>query len=306
MLNIKKLSKTFNSGTPYEKKLFDSLNLKVNKGDFITVIGSNGAGKSTLFKLISNMIESDEGMITLSGNDTTKNIAHMTAKRIGSVVQDPKLGTVGDMTVFENLSMSMLKGGNAGLRKCLIKERSVDFATMLKDFDLGLESKLDIKTKLLSGGQRQVISLLMSTMVLPDLLLLDEHTAALDPLTSAKVMDITNKVVTDNNITCMMITHKIQDAIEYGNRLIMIHEGKILMDISGEEKRSLDIKSLMDKFEAVKGAISDRQIFSWLYNSDTLNIIASMFIIQKEARLTIELPFIINTTNLHLYKIIVL
>ena len=262
MLSIKNLSKTFNKSTPYEKKLYDNLNLEINKGDFITVIGSNGAGKSTLFKLVSNHLESDNGSIIFGDDDTTKNFEFQTARRISSVVQDPKLGTVGGMTVFENLAMSEIKGKNASLKSCLKSNRLDYYKKLLAEFNLGLEDKMDIKTNLLSGGQRQVLSLIMATISIPELLLLDEHTAALDPKTSEKVMEITEKVVTENKLTCMMITHKLEDAIKFGNRLIMIHEGKVLFDISGEEKKKLDIKTLLEMYSSVKSSLSDRQLFS--------------------------------------------
>ena len=262
MITLNKLYKTFNQGSPYEKTLYSGLDLTVEKGDFITVIGSNGAGKSTLFKLITNSISSDHGTITFNHVDTTKNKAFQTAKRVSSVVQDPKLGTVGGMTVFENLSMAEMKGKSAKLEFCLKKEHAKRYQEMLSQFHLGLEEKLDIRTELLSGGQRQVLSLLMATLNIPDLLLLDEHTAALDPKTSEKVMEITSEVVEANSLTCMMITHKLDDALKYGNRLIMIHEGKILMDIKGQEKRSLDTQTLLSKYTKVRSTLSDRQLFS--------------------------------------------
>lgn len=262
MLSLKNLSKTFNGGTPYEKTLYDNLNLEINEGDFITVIGSNGAGKSTLFKLVSNNLESDNGSITFGSDNTTKNLEFQTARRISSVVQDPKMGTVGGMSVFENLAMAEIKGKNASLKSCLKPNRLDEYKKLLSEFDLGLEDKMNIRTNLLSGGQRQVLSLIMATISIPELLLLDEHTAALDPKTSEKVMEITEKVVTENNLTCMMITHKLEDAIKYGNRLIMIHEGKVLFDISGEEKKNLDIKALLEMYSSVKNSLSDRQLFS--------------------------------------------
>lgn len=262
MLNLRQITKTFNKNTPYEKTLYDDLNLTVNKGDFISVIGSNGAGKSTLLKLISNEISSDNGQISLGDNDITFNKTYQTAKRISAVVQDPKLGTVGGMTVAENLAMAELKGKKAGFDFCLKQKRETTYKSMLADFELGLEDKLDIKTELLSGGQRQVLSILMATMIVPELLLLDEHTAALDPKTSEKVMQVTEKVIAENNLTCMMITHKLEDALRYGNRLIMIHEGKVIIDIKGDEKDQMDVQSLMKKFSEAKGMLSDRQLFS--------------------------------------------
>ncbi len=262
MLKIENLKKTFNIGTPYEKKLYKGLDLHVGRGDFITVIGSNGAGKSTLFKLISNELGMDGGAVKIGGVTTTSNKPHQTFKQIACVVQDPKMGTIGGMSVYENLAMSEMKGRRAGLGFCLKKENRVRYEGMLSQFELGLEEKLSIQTKLLSGGQRQVLSILMATMQVPELLLLDEHTAALDPKTSEKVMAVTERVVHENNITCMMITHKLEDAIRYGNRLIMIHEGQVLLDISGEEKKALNVDALMKKYSEAKGTLSDRQIFS--------------------------------------------
>jgi len=262
MLNIRNLHKTFNRDTLYEKKLYKDVNLSIKKGEFITVIGSNGAGKSTLFKLISNALQSDQGSIIFGENDTTKNKAFQTAKRISAVVQDPKLGTVGGMTVFENLAMAQMKGKKAGLGLCVQSEQEYNYKTQLAQFNLGLEDKLHIQTKLLSGGQRQVLSLLMATMNIPELLLLDEHTAALDPKTSEKIMEITDRVIKENNLTCLMITHKLEDALRFGNRLIMIHEGQILLDLKGREKEKLTIDSLLEKYNHVKGSLSDRQLFS--------------------------------------------
>jgi len=262
MLQLKNLCKTFNRETPYEKTVYNGLNLSVESGDFITLIGSNGAGKSTLFKLITNSLNLDEGSIVFDGKVIDKNEAFQTARKVSSVVQDPKLGTVGGMTVFENLAMADVKGKDPGLRFCLKKEKQGIYRNLLSQFDLGLEDKLSIRTELLSGGQRQVLSLLMATMAVPKLLLLDEHTAALDPKTSEKVMSITEALVRDHNLTCMMITHKLEDAIKYGNRLIMIHEGQVLFDIKGKEKECLDIKNLLSKFHSYKSSISDRQLFS--------------------------------------------
>lgn len=262
MLKLKNLSKTFNQQTPYEKKLYNRLSLVVEKGDFITVIGSNGAGKSTLFKLITNSLSIDEGMIFFGEDNTTNNKEFETARRVSSVVQDPKIGTVGGMTVFENLSMAEMKGAKASLNLCLRKNRHDFYQELLSQFHLGLEDKLDVKTELLSGGQRQVLSLLMATLNIPELLLLDEHTAALDPKTSEKVMAITEEIVSGHQLTCMMITHKLEDAIRFGNRLIMIHDGQIMMDIKGEEKRLLTVEKLLSQYQKVKSSLSDRQLFS--------------------------------------------
>lgn len=249
MLQLVNLSKIFNRDTPFEKQLYKDLSLEIKKGDFVTIIGSNGAGKSTLFKLITNSLSTDKGQVFLDRENITEKKEHQRAKKIATVVQDPKLGTVGGMTVFENLSMAEMKGKKSRLEFCLNKEKRGVYQKLLGQFHLGLEDKLDIQTKLLSGGQRQVLSLLMATLTAPDLLLLDEHTAALDPKTSEKVMAITKKIVAERGLTCMMVTHKLEDAIAYGNRLIMIHEGQLLMDIEGQEKQQLDIASLLTKFQ---------------------------------------------------------
>lgn len=262
MLEIKKLFKTFNKETPYEKTLYDGLNLSISEGDFITVIGSNGAGKSTLFKLLSKGLEADGGQIIFDKEETTFFKEFQMAKKIASVVQDPKVGTVGGMTVEENMAMAEMKSKNAGLKFCVKADKRPYYVSLLSEFHLGLEDKLDIRTELLSGGQRQVLSLLMATMNIPKLLLLDEHTAALDPKTSEKVMAITDKVVNEHHLTCLMITHKLEDAIKYGNRLIMIHEGQVLLDISGQEKSELTIPTLLAQYKKVKSSISDRQLFN--------------------------------------------
>lgn len=261
MLELKNLCKTFNVATPYEKKLYNEFNLSIKEGDFISVIGSNGAGKSTLFKLISNNLELDSGSICFGKDDTSKNLEFETSKKISSVVQDPKMGTVGGMSVFENLSMSEIKGKKSSLKLCLKQNNLDKYRKILSEFNLGLEDKMNIKTNLLSGGQRQVLSLIMATINIPKLLLLDEHTAALDPKTSEKVMQITEKVVLENKLTCLMITHKLEDAIKYGNRLIMIHEGRVLIDIDGKEKEDLNIDSLLEMYSDKKLLLSDRQLF---------------------------------------------
>lgn len=262
MLILKNVKKIFNNNSAFEKTLYESLNLTIKKGDFVTILGSNGAGKSTLFKLINNTLKAENGSIHLN-NDNIINIeAHKVSNRISTVVQDPKVGTIGSMTVFENLSMAELKGKKLSLRFCINKKKLTEYKSLLKQFDLGLENKMDHKVSSLSGGQRQVLSLLMATLHTPKLLLLDEHTAALDPKTSEKVMTITQNIVDDKNLTCMMITHKLDDALNFGNRLIMIHEGEILLDINREEKSQMTINSLLDKYRNVKSTLSDRQLFS--------------------------------------------
>lgn len=262
MLYLKKLYKTFNRGTPYEKTLYNGLNLTIESGDFITVIGSNGAGKSTLFKLLSKGLDCDSGTIVFDGEETTLLKEYQMSKKIASVVQDPKIGTVGGMTVEENMAMAEMKSKKAGLKACVRRDHRESYGRLLSQFHLGLEDKLEVRTELLSGGQRQVLSLLMATMTIPKLLLLDEHTAALDPKTSERVMEITEDVVKKHRLTCLMITHKLEDAIKYGNRLIMIHEGQILLDIKGKEKEELTISTLMSQYKKVKSSFSDRQLFN--------------------------------------------
>ena len=245
MLNIQNLKKSFNIGTDYEKPLFDKLNLKINSGEFVTVLGTNGAGKSSLFKCINGENDVENGSIHIDKNDISIQKFFERSKIISTVNQDPKLGTIGEMTVLENLSMAELKGSNATLKKCLDKSRINNYISLLEEYNIELEKKLNVKTSLLSGGQRQVLSIIMATLKNPQILLLDEHTAALDPKTSKRVMEITESIINKHNITCLMITHKLEDAIRYGNRLILIDSGKIALDISGEKKLNLTKDELL-------------------------------------------------------------
>ena len=249
MLEIKGVYKTFNPGTINEKKALNGIDLTLNKGDFVTVIGGNGAGKSTILNMITGVYPVDCGTITIDGVDVTKLPEHKRAKFLGRVFQDPMTGTAADMEIEENLALAARRGKPRTLRNGVTKKEKEQFKELLKMLDLGLENRLTSKVGLLSGGQRQAITLLMSTMQNPKLLLLDEHTAALDPQTAAKVLKITDELVREGNITTLMITHNMKDAIRLGNRLIMMYNGKIIYDISGEEKKNLQVSDLLALFE---------------------------------------------------------
>ena len=249
MLEIKGVYKTFNPGTINEKKALNGIDLTLNKGDFVTVIGGNGAGKSTILNMITGVYPVDCGTITIDGVDVTKLPEHKRAKFLGRVFQDPMTGTAADMEIEENLALAARRGKPRTLRNVVTKKEKEQFKELLKMLDLGLENRLTSKVGLLSGGQRQAITLLMATMQNPKLLLLDEHTAALDPQTAAKVLKITDELVREGNITTLMITHNMKDAIRLGNRLIMMYNGKIIYDISGEEKKNLQVSDLLALFE---------------------------------------------------------
>ncbi|MFX0548689.1 ABC transporter ATP-binding protein [Hathewaya histolytica] len=264
MLRIKNLHKTFNENTVNENHIFKGLNLDIKKGDFLTIVGSNGAGKSTLLNIISGAIKGSGGEILLEEKNINKLKEHKISQEIGRVYQDPGKGTAPSMTILENLSMAYNKGKGFGLTKAVDKNNIELFRELLKPLDLGLEEKLDCKVGLLSGGQRQAISLIMAVMNSPKILLLDEHTAALDPKTSEKIIEITNKVVKEKNITTLMVTHNLKHAINLGNRLIMMHRGEILFDIKEEEKKTLTMEKLLSMFENTTGedGVSDRALFS--------------------------------------------
>ncbi len=264
MLRINNLQKAFNKNTVNEKVVFNNLSFHINKGDFITIVGSNGAGKSSLLNLISGGILPDEGSICLKGRDISALPEHKRTKFIGRVFQNPTLGTSPSMTILENLSMAYNKGGKFGLSAGVSKKNIEFFQEILSKLSLGLENNLNTKVGLLSGGQRQALSLLISTISNPDLLLLDEHTAALDPKTSENIIELTKSTVSEKNITTLMITHNLNYAIDIGNRLIMLHAGEILLDISGEEKKSLTIPKLLDLFnnKNCKDFISDELALS--------------------------------------------
>ena len=260
MLDLKGVKKTFNPGSITEKKALQGIDFHLNDGDFVTIIGSNGAGKSTLLNAIAGVWPIDEGSIHLAGQDVTAVPEHKRAALLGRVFQDPMTGTAANMQIEENLALAARRGKKRGLGWEVTKEERAKYHDMLVSLDLGLEDRLSAKVGLLSGGQRQALTLMMATMVKPKLLLLDEHTAALDPKTAAKVLEITDKVINENKLTALMITHNMSDAIKHGNRLIMMNEGKIVYDVSGEEKKNLTVEDLMKKFSEVGGHFSDRAI----------------------------------------------
>lgn len=251
MLKVENISKVFNKDTVNEKKAITGLNLHLNEGDFLTIIGSNGAGKSTLLNCIAGTYQIDDGSIVLDGNDITKLKQFERAKYIARVFQDPLLGTAADMEIQENLSLALHRGEKRNLRYGITNKEKELFKQNLSLLNLHLEDRLTSKVGLLSGGQRQGLTLLMATIKKPNLLLLDEHTAALDPITARKVLEITDKLVNENHITTIMVTHNMQDAIDYGNRLIMMNDGKIIFDISGEQKKKLKKEDLINKFAQI-------------------------------------------------------
>ena len=253
MLDIINVNKSFNIGTPVQKDALNGLNLHLDKGDFVTVIGGNGAGKSTMLNAIAGVFPIEKGSIRIDGHDVTKAAEYKRAKYIGRVFQDPLKGTAGDMWIEENLAMALRRGKNRSFRWGISNKERALFVDLLKPLDLGLESRLNAKVGLISGGQRQALTLLMATIKEPKLLLLDEHTAALDPKTAKRVLDMTNEIVERSNLTTMMITHNMKDAIKYGNRLIMMNNGQIIFDIAGEEKKQLEVGDLLKKFEEVSG-----------------------------------------------------
>ena len=254
MLKIKNLQKTFNPGTGNAKTALAGLDLTLEKGDFVTVIGGNGAGKSTMLNAVSGVWKPDYGTIEIDGVDVTNMPEHKRAKFLGRVFQDPMMGTAPDMEIAENLGIAARRGKKRKLCWGIRKAEREQYKKLLSTLGLGLENRLSSKVGLLSGGQRQAVTLLMATLNKPKLLLLDEHTAALDPKTAAKVLDITNKIVTENGLTTLMITHNMHDAIAYGNRLIMMHEGRVIVDVSGEDKKNLTIPQLLELFEKASGS----------------------------------------------------
>lgn len=258
MLELSNISKTFNIDDINEEKIFDGVSLRVNKGDFICIIGSNGAGKSTLLNLISGKLGVDKGKIILDKSNITDEPESLRCRKISRIFQNPSLGTIPSMTIRENLSMALNKGKKFDFSFLVNKKNENFFKEALKILDLGLEDKLGVAVSKLSGGQRQSLALIMSTLTDPSLLLLDEHTAALDPKTSEIVIDITDRIVKEKKLTTLMVTHNIDQAIKYGNRLIMMHRGQIVMDVSGEEKNSLTKEKLLSLFKDV----NDRSLFS--------------------------------------------
>ena len=264
MLKIEGVYKTFNPGTINEKKALNGINLTLNEGDFVTVIGGNGAGKSTLLNMITGVYPVDCGSIIVDDTDVTKMPEYKRAKFFGRVFQDPMTGTAADMEIEENLALAARRGKPRTLKNGITKKEKAHFKELLKMLDLGLDDRLTSKVGLLSGGQRQAITLLMATMNHPKLLLLDEHTAALDPQTAAKVLKITDELVEKDKITTLMITHNMKDAIRLGNRLIMMNSGRIIYDMSGEKKKQLKVSDLLELFyKASNGEFAnDRMMLS--------------------------------------------
>lgn len=264
MLELDNIHKTFNPGTINEKIALDGVNLKLNPGDFVTIIGGNGAGKSTTLNAIAGVWSVDAGTIKINGTDITSLPEYKRAKFLGRVFQDPMTGTAATMSIEENMAIASRRGKKRTLKWGVTKEERAKYREMLASLGLGLEDRLTSKVGLLSGGQRQAITLLMASIVKPDLLLLDEHTAALDPKTAAKVLEISDKIIEENNLTAMMVTHNMKDAIAHGNRLIMMHEGRIIYDVAGEEKKALHVSDLLKKFEDVSGGEldNDRMLLS--------------------------------------------
>ena len=254
MLKLENIRKVFNPGTINEKIALRGLDLELKPGDFVTVIGGNGAGKSTMLNCVSGAYPVDEGKILIDGVDVTALPEYKRAKFIGRVFQDPMMGTAATMQIEENLALAARRGKFRGLRAGITRAEREAFREQLKILDLGLEDRMTAKVGLLSGGQRQALTLLMATLQKPKLLLLDEHTAALDPKTAAKVLEATQKIVEKDNLTTLMITHNMRDAIAYGNRLIMMYDGRVVVDVSGEEKKNLTVEQLLGLFSKASGS----------------------------------------------------
>lgn len=263
-LELKDIHKTFNKGTINEKVALDGVDLKLNEGDFVTIIGGNGAGKSTMLNAIAGVWPIDQGAIIIGDKDVTSLPEHKRAKFLGRVFQDPMTGTAATMSIDENMAIAARRGKARTLKWGVTKAERERYKKKLQTLDLGLEDRLTTKMGLLSGGQRQAVTLLMASLQKPELLLLDEHTAALDPKTAAKVLALSDKIIEENNLTALMVTHNMKDAIAHGNRLIMMHEGKIIYDVRGEEKKNLKVSDLLAKFEEVSGGefSNDRMILS--------------------------------------------
>lgn len=264
MLEIKEVYKTFNAGTINEKRALNGVNLKLNAGDFVTIIGGNGAGKSTTLNMIAGVYPIDKGTITIDGVDVSTWPEHKRAQFLGRVFQDPMMGTAAGMQIEENLALAYRRGKRRGLKWGVSNEERDIYREELKILGLGLEERLTSKVGLLSGGQRQALTLLMATLQQPKLLLLDEHTAALDPKTAKTVLDLTEKIIEDNQLTALMVTHNMKDAIRMGNRLIMMQDGRIIYDVAGEAKKKLQVSDLMAKFQEASGTefANDRMILS--------------------------------------------
>lgn len=257
MLKVENICKTFFPGTINEKKALNGLSLHLKPGDFVTVIGGNGAGKSTMLNAIAGVWPVDSGKIIIDGEDITKLPEHKRAKFIGRVFQDPMLGTAAGMMIEENLAIASRRGQTPGFGWSTSAKDHERYYELLKELDLGLENRMTAKVGLLSGGQRQALTLLMATLKTPKLLLLDEHTAALDPKTASKVLALTDKIVNRDKLTAIMITHNMRDALHYGNRLVMLHNGRIIIDVEGEKKKNLQVPDLLDMFEKAAGDALD-------------------------------------------------
>ena len=264
MLKLEHLCKTFNAGTVNERRALCDLSLHLRPGDYVTVIGSNGAGKSTMLNAVAGVWPVDEGKVIIDGNDITGLSEHLRAPWLGRVFQDPMMGTASTMQIIENLALAKRRGQKRGLRPGVTKPEKEEYRALLATLGLGLEDRLTSKVGVLSGGQRQALTLLMATLNKPKLLLLDEHTAALDPRTAEKVLQLSDQIIRENNLMTMMVTHNMKDAIRFGNRLIMMNEGKIILDIKGEDKAKLTVRDLMDEFAKASGEelTNDRALLS--------------------------------------------
>ena len=264
MLDISNVTKTFNAKTVNERVALNNISLHLEDEDFVTVIGGNGAGKSTLLNAIAGVWPVDSGNIVVDGTDLSGIPEYKRAALLGRVFQDPMMGTAGTMQIEENLALAARRGKKRTLKPGITKEERALFRDRLADLGLGLENRMTAKVGLLSGGQRQALTLLMATLNKPKLLLLDEHTAALDPRTAAKVLELSEKIIRENRLMTLMVTHNMKDAIRYGNRLIMMNEGRVILDISGEEKKQLTIELLMDAFAKASGEsfVNDRMLLS--------------------------------------------
>ena len=264
MLELIDVKKTFNPGTINAKKALQGVNLHLNEGDFVTIIGGNGAGKSTVMNAIAGVWPIDSGIIRIDGKEVMSLPEYKRAKYLGRVFQDPMMGTAATMEIQENLAIAARRGKHRTLKWCITNAEKKAFREQLAVLNLGLEDRLTAKVGLLSGGQRQALTLLMATLNDPKLLLLDEHTAALDPKTAKKVLDLTDSIIKEKKLTAMMVTHNMKDAIAHGNRLIMMHEGRIIFDVSGEEKKALTVEALLAKFSQSSGQefASDRALLS--------------------------------------------
>ena len=264
MLELRNIHKTFNPGTVNAKVALDGLNVTLNDGDFVTVIGGNGAGKSTMLNAVAGTFMVDSGTIEIGGVDVTRLPEYKRAKYLGRVFQDPMTGTAATMTIEENMALAFRRGKNRGLSWGITKGEKAQYRDALATLELGLEDRMNARVGLLSGGQRQALTLLMATLQKPQLLLLDEHTAALDPKTAEKVLNLTRKLIKENNLTAMMVTHNMKDALQYGNRTIMLHEGKIIIDIDREMKARMTVEDLLKMFKVASGSglANDRMLLS--------------------------------------------